>query len=112
MRRTTKVALLAGADGFDELGGIVAAIALLLVLGIVAVWYFHGQLGTKFAQGTSDFAGGISNGLYNLNAPSVISGPINSSLGALSSWADKFYNPDLYSGGAGDGSAGGIAVGS
>lgn len=112
MRRTTKVALLAGADGFDEVGGIVASIALLIVLVVVAIWYFHGQLGAKFAQGISNFAGGISNGLYNLNAPSAISGPVNSSLSALTSWADEFYSPDQYSGAAGDGSAGGIAVGS
>lgn len=99
-----------GMEG-GELATTIVAIVVLVALALVAVLYFRGQLGNAFDAGVTDFSGGISNGLYNISAPSAISNPVNGWLSKFSSFADKFYTPSLYAGGPGEGYTSDVTAG-
>lgn len=79
----------------DELeGGVVEGIsALILIVFIAVVLWLYFRLRavnlSSISSGFNNFAGEFSNGLYNVGAPSMIAGPINSALSHISEWIDE-----------------------
>jgi len=89
-------------------GDLVEALGLVLLFAIAVIlflaWFEVRQFNPTAAFST--FAGNISNGLYNLNAPDMIAKPVNSALSHIAEWLnDTFWKPGTQAnpyGGVGD----------
>jgi len=79
----------------DALETVGAVVLIGLALLFLYLYVKARNASTNFVStGFNNVAGNISNGLYNLNAPSAISNPVNAVLSDISGWLDSvFYNP-------------------
>lgn len=100
MRNSTKGELAILGAEFGDTVVPVLGVLILAVLILVAVWYFLRKVNwaSWLDKTSSDFAGGISNGLYNVSQSGGIlaipaqkaSGPVNNWLFDLTSWAGQW----------------------